>query len=134
MRVILYTACCFHLQRLFHHHNILHISVSRSHKTLILHLQKSPLVILKIWHMSQHQVVPQWLFFSRGKEGNGNSLMNNPMFVREYDVEEKNIKKTWTRIFFFSWIRALWALQEHWTSALPLIWYNLGSFASYFFL
>ena len=77
MRIIFCKTHCFHLHRLSYCYSILHISVSISHQTSILRLWKSTLGILKIWHISQHQVVPQWFFFSKDKDGNGNSFINN---------------------------------------------------------
>ena len=132
MRVIL-SVHCFHSHRLFQRHSILHISISTPHQTSILHLQKSFLAILKVWHISHHQVVPHWFFLVEKRKEMETLLLIMGMFVRKCNVEQVNIEWHWTRIFFFSWIWALWALPEYWTSAFPLIWYDLGSFGSYFF-
>ena len=91
MRVIL-SVHCFHFHRLFQRHSILHISISTSHQTSILHLQKSFLAILKVWHISQHQVVPHWFFLVEKRKEMETLLLIMGMFVRKCNVEQVNIE------------------------------------------
>ena len=67
-------------------------SVNTSHQTSIISLCKSPLAILKIWDISQHEVFPPWIFSAEIKMEMENLPLIIGMSVNNYNVEEVNIK------------------------------------------
>ena len=86
------SVCYYFRFRLSPCHSILHIHVSTSHQTLIPYLLKSPLPILKMWYISQHQLICQ-LFVSADTRTEMETLsLIIGMFVIKYIVEEVDIK------------------------------------------